>query len=75
MKTIDEVKQIKKQFRNEYEDAFRLAGNNLVVGMWQDCNELYIFAYLTNDKLKNILPDEYHNVKVIVEVIGELGAL
>lgn len=75
MKTIDEVKQIKKQFRNKYEDAFRLAGNNLVVGIWQDCNELYIFAYLTNDKLKNILPDEYHNVKVIVEVIGELGAL
>jgi hypothetical protein len=77
MKTIDEINPLKKQFLNEYKDAFKLVGNNLGAGIGKNekTGELVIRALLTNDKLKHTLPEEYHGVKIEVEIIGVIRAL
>lgn len=77
MKTLDEVREIKKQFGAEYKDAFTAVGNNLSYGIGKDAStgEFTIKAYLTNDALKTSLPETYQGVKVEVEVIGEIVAL
>lgn len=76
MKTIDEIRQLKKQFLEEYRDAFKAVGNNLAVGIGLDqvTGENTIIANLTNDKLKSSLPDNYHGAKVVIEVVGIIYA-
>jgi hypothetical protein len=76
MKTLDEIRNIKKQFATEYRDAFIAVGNNLATGIGKDSvsGEYIIVAMLTNDTLKNSLPDEYEGVKVNIEVVGEIMA-
>jgi hypothetical protein len=74
---IDEVRVLHKQFHKEYKDAFRAVGNNLALGIGKDriTGEFTLEAHLTNDKLKTLLPEEYHGIKVNVVVIGAVKAL
>jgi NifB/MoaA-like Fe-S oxidoreductase len=76
MKTLDQVREIKKRFANEYRDAFRVVGNNLATGLGKDSvtGDYTIVAMLTNNKLKSTLPDEYEGVKVEIEVVGKIVA-
>jgi len=76
MKTLDQIRAIKKQFGAEYGPALTAVGNHLSYGIGKDAatGEFTIKAYLTNDTLKSALPDTYQDVKVEVEIIGEIVA-
>ncbi len=77
MKKMEEVKQIKKKFLDEFADSFKTVGNNLAAGIgWDDLTgEYIIIALLTNKKLKNTLPEIYKDVKVKVRVTGVIKPL
>lgn len=72
MKTLEEIKQAKQCFKDEFCAAFKAVGNNLSTGISKDNGNFVIIANLTNSKLKNILPDTYKDFKVIVKIIGEI---
>lgn len=77
MKTIEEVRKAKIDFRNAFGPAFIAVGNNLATGIGKDevTGEYTIAVILTNDVLKSILPKTYQGIKVDVKVIGVVRAL
>jgi hypothetical protein len=76
MKTMDEVRAIKKRFFAEYGDALAAEGNQLSVGIGKDAEtgEYTVEVRLTNETLKTALPETYHDVRVRVSVIGRIVA-
>lgn len=77
MKTIEEVRKAKLDFKNTFYPIFISGGNNLAVGIGKDnqTGEYTIAVRLTNDNLKDTLPQTYKGIKVEVEVIGVVRAL
>lgn len=74
---MENIREVIKSFRNEFQAAFEAVGNNLASGLGKDkdTNNYTIEVRLTNDKLKSSLPVTYHGFKVVVEVIGTITAL
>lgn len=70
MKTLEEARQAKQDFRNEFGAAFKAVGNNLSAGIGKDNEKFIIVANLTNSKLKSILPDTYKDFKVVGEILA-----
>lgn len=76
MKTIDEVRRLQKQLHQEYGSVFQKGGNHLSLGIGtNDLGEYTLEARLTNDKLKDLLPQKYDDVEINIEVIGVIRAL
>lgn len=75
MKTLEEVKQIKKDFFNDFFDLIKDQNNNLTTGIGRHNNEHTINVYLENENGKDILPKQYKGVEVVVTIIGKVYAL
>ncbi len=76
MNTLEEMKLVNRDFSRDYSAALEAVGNNLAVGIGKDAEtgEYTIEVRLTNDKLKNILPETYQDAKVNILVVGRLKA-
>lgn len=76
-KTIEEVKKLSEELRNQYQPGFEKVGNHIAYGVGKDpkSGETTIEFRLTNNKLKNTLPQTYKDVKVNIIVIGAVKAL
>ena len=74
--TLEEIKQIKKDFYRDYSPALEAVGNNLALGIGKDAKtgEYTIEVRLTNNKLKSSLPETYQDAKVNILVIGRIVA-
>lgn len=69
------VEDIAKNLSNSYAPSFFMANNNFLVGTGIKNDLPVIYVYLENYKSKEILPEEFEGIKIIVKVIGKVKLL
>lgn len=74
--TFSTLNTVAGRFAAEFREVFSQNGNNLGIGIKKDSNgKNQIIAYLTNSKMKEVLPESFEGVEISVQVIGKVKLL